>query len=175
MNSQRICALYNNITTGIFHGCMCVKENFMEPYIKGTIKPTATCVNYALNGDKMNCRQIIDFLPQALEASVSTGVLCLLASGFYFLVMIRAGFCPRWCVFADKQIMPITDPDGKYAAANQETDEAKYFRELKEKMLKDKEEKVEKINIAKMDLAHLKVEKKEATPLYLAYYAVNKK
>ena len=169
--SNKFCALYDKITSGVFNGCMCVHNNFMDAYLKGTIKPTnAKCMLYALNHDTLNCSQITVFLPLAFRASVAGGAVCLIGSMFYLLVIVRASCCPGCCVLSPKQILPISDAklNSKYAEPEL-TEEAKLFEKAKLAAgLKEKQLAKELTDIE--DIKRNKVERRDATPLYLAWY-----
>lgn len=174
----KFCALIENITSGIFNGCMCVKDDFMEPIYNKELKlKHANCKMYSLNYDTNNCDVLFKSLPGMFEACIATGVLCLLISIFYFMVLMRAVICPGCCTFSPKHTIPISDPKLNIKYMTYEPDEEAKMIENALKasgMIKDKTNKVQPINIHEIndidEIQNNKMDRKDATTMYLAWY-----
>lgn len=169
--TDTFCALKNNISSGVMNGCQCTENDYMTDMFNGDVRPSgAYCMMYSLNDDIYNCAQITESLPRKLEASVATGTICLLISILYLLVLVRVSLCPGCCSRRPKAIMPITGQgkDGKFMEEVVTKEEKALQHAMMVAGYKAKYQIQET-----SDLDHInrnKAEKKEATPMYMAWY-----
>ena len=105
-------------------------------------------------------------------ACVATGILSLLFSVLYLLVLFRATLCPGCCVFAAKEVLPISEEhiNSKYVTPP-ESDEAKMLIKLLQMTGLRKVQPINPLDLPDIEqIQRNRTERREATPLYLAWY-----
>lgn len=140
------------------------KSDFMSSILNGSTSVKKTCINYPLNSDVLNCEQIISFLPQAYRASTAGCIVCFLISSLYLLVIIRVSFCPGCCAFAEKSVFPGSADPGV-------TDEEKMIDSALKMTGIRKPPPDPHAHIMDTRTKLSKYEKKNGSPLFLAWYA----
>lgn len=199
VRSAEMCSVMTNYTSGVFSGCSCVSNEFFSSQLD-TSRIQSKCLMYDLNSDASNCNQITYFLAYAYQISTAGGILCLLFCLFHLFTMIRVSCCPSCCTFSAKQVIPITEPMDKGTDGEEDEDTHKKpttapapnGRMKRLQQLSSMVEVTEEVatfywfmntvfgfqwgpqaavkNKKKQVVQLTKAEKKEASPLYLAWY-----